>query len=80
MDDAPGYRGFDVRVQKARSKSTSSTPGPDDAIKVVTEQPRFRRDKWIHVMVTYDGSRKAEGVKIYVDGDPAASSRKKRTI
>jgi hypothetical protein len=30
----------------------------------------FPRDEWLHVFFTYDGSRKADGIKIYVNGQP----------
>jgi len=30
----------------------------------------FPRNQWLHVFFTYDGSRKAKGIKIYVDGAP----------
>jgi Protein of unknown function (DUF1553)/Protein of unknown function (DUF1549)/Concanavalin A-like lectin/glucanases superfamily/Planctomycete cytochrome C len=39
----------------------------DDAIRVETEQP-LDLNRWHHVMMTYDGRRTAEGVKIYLDG------------
>jgi hypothetical protein len=39
----------------------------DDAIRVETERA-LEPNRWHHVMATYDGSRLAEGVKIYVDG------------
>jgi hypothetical protein len=39
----------------------------DDAIRVETREP-LDLNRWHHVAVTYDGSRYAEGVKIYVDG------------
>ena len=40
---------------------------PDNALKVITKQP-LPRDKWSHVVATYDGSRKAAGVAIYFNG------------
>jgi len=41
----------------------------DDGARVETVRP-IELDKWQHVMLTYDGSRMAEGIKIYVDGKP----------
>ena len=37
-------------------------------LKVVTKQWTVRSGNWQHVFVTYDGSRKNTGVRIYVDG------------
>lgn len=39
----------------------------DDALRVETERP-LAADRWQHVAMTYDGSRMASGVRIYVDG------------
>ena len=39
----------------------------DDAIRVETERT-LPAEEWHHVAVTYDGSRVAAGVKVYVDG------------
>src|SRR5262249_12979894 len=41
----------------------------DDAIRVQTER-RLAPGRWHHVLVTYDGSRVAGGVRVYVDGRP----------
>src|SRR5262249_31171208 len=41
----------------------------DDALRVETEET-LSPDRWHHVMATYDGSRWASGVRIYVDGRP----------
>jgi hypothetical protein len=41
----------------------------DDALRVETADP-LEIDRWQHVAITYDGSRVAAGVKIYVDGRP----------
>ncbi len=38
-----------------------------DALKGVAAQ-KLPENKWVHVFVTYDGSAKPEGLKIYVDG------------
>ena len=39
----------------------------DDGARVETLKP-IALNRWQHVMMTYDGSRTAEGIKIYVDG------------
>jgi Protein of unknown function (DUF1553)/Protein of unknown function (DUF1549)/Concanavalin A-like lectin/glucanases superfamily/Planctomycete cytochrome C len=39
----------------------------DDGARVETAKP-IELNRWQHVMMTYDGSRMADGIKIYVDG------------
>jgi mono/diheme cytochrome c family protein len=36
----------------------------------VATRAAYPRDEWLHVFFTYDGSRQAAGVKIYVNGKP----------
>ena len=46
----------------------------DDAIRLETEEP-IRRTGWHHVAVTYNGSRMARRVHVYVDGKPRGEGR-----
>ena len=41
------------------------------AIKVSTVKPLPTNGQWNHLFFTYDGSGKASGVKLYVNGEPA---------
>mgnify|MGYP003704827535 CR=1 FL=1 len=54
-----------------RQAAPAATPVPTGkrAIQVAT-RATFPRDEWLHVFFTYDGSRRANGVKIYVNGKP----------
>ncbi len=38
---------------------------------VATRPGLITRDEWVHVFVTYDGSRKASGMRIFLNGRPA---------
>ena len=67
MDDANAFRGWDVWVQGRRIAMHLVHSYPDDALKVVAKN-QLKADTWTLVSVTYDGSGKAEGVKIYYDG------------
>ena len=46
---------------------------PGNAIAVETDT-FLEKDRWYHVAVTYDGSSKASGLNIFVDGKPAKTS------
>jgi hypothetical protein len=67
MDNGHDYRGWDLWLQGAKPGTHIVSKWPDDALKVVSQQA-IPTNRWTHVFVTYDGSAKASGVKIYIDG------------
>ncbi len=71
MDDQKGFRGWDLWVENGRVGAHIISQWPDDAIKVVGANP-VKPDEWNHLFVTYDGSGKAAGVTVYVNGQRQA--------
>jgi hypothetical protein len=67
MDDESASRGYDLLVQGGRIEVHLVHSWPDNAIKVVGRRS-IPRDRWSHVWVTYDGSSKASGLKLWVNG------------
>jgi hypothetical protein len=67
MDEANAYRGYDVILEAGKVACHVSHHWPDKAFKVVTKDA-VPLNNWHHVAVTYDGSREAGGLRIYVDG------------
>jgi hypothetical protein len=68
MDDANAHRGYDFGFSDERLWCHIIHHWPDNnAIKVRTTA-KVPRDRWQHVTLTYDGSGRAEGVAIYLDG------------
>ena len=67
MEDGPGYRGFDLLINDAKAEVHLVNKFPDNAIKVVTKDA-LPTNAWLHLMVTYDGSNKAGGLRIFVNG------------
>jgi hypothetical protein len=67
MDDGNAYRGYDVLLESGKIAVHVIHHWPDNAIKIVTKKA-VALNSWHNVVVTYDGSRKAAGVKVYVDG------------
>ena len=64
------YRGIDLLAASDGSLQAHVISSWDgNAIGVVTVE-RFDRSEWHHVAVTYDGSSRARGLMIYVDGAP----------
>jgi hypothetical protein len=66
MEAGPGYRGFDLIYDGKLNVHLVNT-WPDNGLKVKTKE-QFPQGQWMHVLATYDGSSKASGVKIYVNG------------
>ncbi len=72
MDEASNFRGWDL-WQQGRSISVHMIDvWPSNAMKVTTREPVLKSGEWRHVLATYDGSGKIEGIKIYVDGKSQA--------
>ncbi len=70
MDEKNRLRGYELLMENRRVTVLLSNRWPGYAIKVTTKQDVVEPDKWHHVFVTYDGSRQAQGVGIYIDGKP----------
>jgi hypothetical protein len=70
MDDQAAYRGFDLLLENGKIEVHLVHAWPDNAIKVETLEP-LPQDAWSHAFVTYDGSSKASGLVVYINGEPA---------
>ncbi len=71
MDDDQGFRGWDLWVQGSEFAAHLVHRWKDDALKVATTGKQVKPDTWQHVFVTHDGSGKAAGFRIYVNGKDA---------
>ena len=67
MDDKAAYRGFDFWTEGGRIGTHIVHKWGANAIKVISAD-ELPQGKWQHVVLTYDGSSKAAGVKIYING------------
>ena len=80
MDEKGGYRGWDL-WQNDRGLSVHIIDSwPDNAIKVTTSRLVVKPGQWQHVFVTYDGSSKPGGIRIYVDGKEEKLRVEKNTL
>ena len=68
MENKDDYRGWDLYQNSKRLAAHFVHKWPEDAFKVSTKGDVLKDKAWHHVFVTYDGSGKARGVKLYVDG------------
>ena len=67
MDQARNT-GYELHVDNRRVDAILARSFPDLAIHVRTETDVLAPNSWHHVFITYDGSQRATGVAIYVDG------------
>ncbi|MGE5193399.1 MAG: DUF1553 domain-containing protein [Deltaproteobacteria bacterium] len=67
MKNTNGYRGWDIWVEGNRVGMHIINNWSDNALKAVAGTP-LKTNEWYHVAVTYDGSKKAAGIKIYLNG------------
>ena len=69
MADKDGkFRGWDLFLDGGKPTLHLIHDWPDNALKV-SAKLELPKDRWNHVAVTYNGSSKAKGVKIYVNGE-----------
>jgi hypothetical protein len=68
MDEGAGYRGWDLWQNDRGFAVHLVDAWPDNALKVATRPGVVKPGQWQHVFVTYNGSGKPGGIKMYVDG------------
>lgn len=61
-------RGYDLQITNRSLSVRLIDRWPGYAVQVQTKNNEITPNQWHHVCVTYDGSAKAHGVAIYVDG------------
>ncbi len=67
MDEGNAYRGWDLWVQNNQVGAHIISKWQENAVKAVSRQ-RIRPGEWYHIFITYDGSGKAAGLKVYING------------
>jgi len=61
------YRGYHLNIKNNKIEALLAHVWPDNAI-VTQSLHDVPKNKWIHLTMSYDGSSKAKGVSIYLDG------------
>ncbi len=67
QDTAEG-EGFGLYLKEGKVQANLVKRWLDDALRVETESS-LELNRWHHVMMTYDGSREATGVNVYINGN-----------
>ncbi len=64
-------RGYDLQIINRTLSVRLIDRWPGYAVQVKTKNNEITPNQWHHACVTYDGSAKAHGVTLYIDGKPA---------
>lgn len=67
MDEQMSYRGYDMLLVNGKIEVHLVDQWPGNAIKISSQQA-IAPNQWHHLVLTYDGSKKAAGAKLYIDG------------
>lgn len=65
-----GYKGYSLHMDDNRLQFIMAHSWPYNSIQVTTKEP-IPIKEWTQVTITYDGSSKAEGVCVYINGQAA---------
>lgn len=75
MDDPNGARGWDLEFHGLRPSVHLIHKWSNDAIHIQSEED-LPANTWTHLTITYDGSGKAAGLKLYINGGLAKTNIK----
>ncbi|MFM8288199.1 MAG: DUF1553 domain-containing protein, partial [Planctomycetaceae bacterium] len=64
-----GSRGYELILDQGRPSFSLVHFYPGNAVHVQADQP-LPLDQWSHLAVTYDGSSRAAGLRLYLNGNP----------
>jgi hypothetical protein len=68
MDEGNAFRGFDLWLQGGKPGAHIIHKWQDNAVKVVGKK-KIAAKKWQHVFITYDGSGRAAGTRVFLNGE-----------
>jgi hypothetical protein len=80
MDNQRQYRGWDLMQEGRRLSVHLIDSWPENSIKLRTHRDVLNDGQWHHVFVSYDGTAKIEGVRIYVDGSARGTQVDNNTL
>lgn len=66
------YRGYHLSLQDNKLELLMAHTAPYNALRKVTQEG-VPREQWINLIMSYDGSSKASGLKVYLNGEEMAT-------
>jgi mono/diheme cytochrome c family protein len=79
MDDQHDFRGWDLWLEGNKVGAHIVHKWPENALKAIAT-PEIPVNTWTHVFVSYDGSSKASGIKVFIDGKPQPTTVSSDTL
>ncbi len=67
------YRGYQLSIKENKLELIMAHVWPDNAIVELSEK-EIPKNTWVQLTMTYDGSSKADGLKLYLDGEELKTS------
>src|SRR6185436_4151096 len=65
-----GYQGYQLVLEDGHASFSLVHFWPGNAIKVRTKD-KLKLHEWLQIGITYDGSSRAAGLNVFLDGQPA---------
>ena len=72
MENAPNFRGWDIEFNAGKASVHLIHKWPEEVIHVQTDK-ELAADTFQHLAFSYDGSGKAAGLKLFLNGQPVAT-------
>jgi hypothetical protein len=79
MDESQDFRGWDVWMENGAIGMHIISKWPENALKAVS-QKRLTENRWHHIAITYDGTSKIEGLKIFINGEQSGVNIQSRSL
>lgn len=80
MDQSRDFQGWDLFTHDRNYAVHLVHKWPANALKVVTTENPLKPGEWQHVFVTYDGSSRPDGLRIFINGKQATTRGETDTL
>ncbi len=80
VDPANGHRGWSIAIKDQKIVVYLVERWPSNAAIAIASDSSLKLTEWRHLAVTYDGSSKAAGVEVYLDGHPISVQTNNYTL
>ena len=68
-----GSRGYELSMDNGHLVAQLAHMWPEDAVRIMADK-QVPLDKWVHVAMTYDGSKRADGLRLFMQGERVSAT------